>query len=140
MEKKVTFEDINVGDELPPVIRKVTQEKINRYGLVSGDITSFHVDPEAAAQTIYQVTVASGVYLETLFSQMMLNWLANPKGWLSGGKLNTKLVKPVYPGDTITARGRVTDKVASDRRVVCEVTVESQKGETVVVGEASALC
>lgn len=140
MEKKATFEDINIGDELPPVIREVTQEKMNRYGLVAGDTSSLHVDSEAAAQTIYQVTIASGVYLETWLSEMMLNWLASPRGWLIGGQLNTKLIKPVYPGETITARGRVTDKVAGERRVVCEVTMENQKGQAVVVGKASALC
>lgn len=140
MGGKVTFEDINIGDELPPVISEVTQEKMNRYGLVSGDIISFHVDPDAAAQTIYKVPIAAGMHLEPWVSEIMLNWLASPKGWLSGGKLSTKFIKPVYAGDTITTRGKVTDKVVSERRVVCEITMENQKRETVVAGNASALC
>ncbi len=140
MEKKVTFKDINIGDELSPVISEVTQEKMSQFGQVSGDVTSHHVNPDAAAKTIYKTRIASGQHIESCVSKMMLNWLASPKGWLSGGKLTTKFIKPVYAGDKITTRGRVTKKVASERRVVCEVTMQNQKGETVVVGEASALC
>ncbi len=140
MEKKVTFEDIKIGDELPPITSEITQEKMNRFGGVGGDSASIHVDPDAAAQTIYKVTIAAGVHIEPWASEIMLNWLASPKGWLSGGKLNTKFIKPVYPGDTITTRVKVNDKIASERRVVCEITMENQNGETVVVGMASALC
>ena len=140
MEKKVTFEDINIGDELPPIIREVTLEKMKRYGSIEGDTTSFHVDPDAAAKTIYKRPIAVGVQFEPWFSEMMLNWLASPKGWLSGGKLTTKFIKPVYAGDTITTSGRVNEKITSERRVVCELTMGNQKGETVIVGQASALC
>jgi acyl dehydratase len=140
MKKKATFEDTNIGDELPAVTTEVTQEKINRYAQILGNMDSHHVDADAAAQTIYGVTIAQGVLLEAWFSKMMLNWLASPRGWLSGGKLSIKFIRPVYPGDTIAVRGRVIEKVASDKRVVCELAMENQAGEAVVVGKASALC
>ena len=34
-----------VGDELPVLVKSVTQEKINRYAVSSGDHNPLHTDP-----------------------------------------------------------------------------------------------
>ena len=64
--------------------------------------------------------------------------------WLGDGVLRSfgvRFVRQVWPGDTLTAHGRVT--ALEDRPGGCLATLElatrNQKGEEVVAGSATAL-
>ena len=140
MAKTVSYEALNEGDELSPVSKKITQEKVNQYAEASGDFNPLHIDPEFAKTTFYGGTIAHGLLSLAFISEMMTKAFA--KGWLAGGKMTVSFLAPVRPGDSITARGIVKKKKEEDgqRIVVCEVFCENQKGEKVIAGEASALC
>lgn len=129
----VRFEDIKVGDELTPVVKEITQEKINKYAEASQDFNPLHVDPEFAKKTMFGGTIAHGLLSLAYISQMMTNWVS--KAWISGGELEVTFLAPVRPGDTITSKGRVIEKDEERRVVVCEVYCENQKGEKVVAGK-----
>ena len=62
-------------------------------------------------------------------------------GWIQGGRLDVSLVKPIFPGDTITVRGVVRDKVREGKftRIMLDVWLENQNGEKATVGTASGL-
>ena len=63
------------------------------------------------------------------------------KGWIQGGKLDVSLVKSIFPGDTITVKGTVREKVQEGKftRIVLDVWLENQSGEKATVGTASGL-
>ncbi len=44
--------------------------------------------------------------------------------------------KPVFIGDTLTARCEVVELLPERRRLRCSATVTNQRGETVIDGEA----
>ncbi|MDO8690036.1 MAG: MaoC family dehydratase [Dehalococcoidia bacterium] len=140
MAKTVSYDALNEGDELSPVSKKITQEKVNQYAEASGDFNPLHIDPEFAKTTFYGGTIAHGLLSLAFISEVMTKAFA--KGWLAGGKLTVSFLAPVRPGDDITARGIVKKKKEEDgqRIVVCEVFCENQKGEKVISGEASAIC
>ncbi|MDP2936944.1 MAG: MaoC family dehydratase [Dehalococcoidia bacterium] len=139
MAKTLSFDTLKQGDELNPVRKQITQEKINQYAEASGDFNPLHIDPDFAKGTFYGGTIAHGLLSLAYISEMMTKAFA--KGWLAGGKLTVSFLAPVRPGDTITARGLVKQKKeeGGQRQVVCEVYCENQKGERVVSGEASAI-
>lgn len=139
MAKTLSFDTLKQGDELNPVRKQITQEKINQYAEASGDFNPLHIDPDFATGTFYGGTIAHGLLSLAYISEMMTKAFA--KGWLAGGKLTVSFLAPVRPGDTITARGLVKQKKeeGGQRQVVCEVYCENQKGEKVVSGEASAI-
>lgn len=139
MAKTLSFDTLKQGDELNPVRKQITQEKINQYAEASGDFNPLHIDPDFAKGTFYGGTIAHGLLSLAYISEMMTKAFA--KGWLAGGKLTVSFLAPVRPGDTITARGLVKQKKeeGGQRQVVCEVYCENQKGEKVVSGEASAI-
>lgn len=139
MAKTLFFDTLKQGDELNPVRKQITQEKINQYAEASGDFNPLHIDPDFAKGTFYGGTIAHGLLSLAYISEMMTKAFA--KGWLAGGKLTVSFLAPVRPGDTITARGLVKQKKeeGGQRQVVCEVYCENQKGERVVSGEASAI-
>ena len=140
MAETLTYDQLKVGDEIPPVVKNVTQDKINRYADASGDHNPLHIDPEFAKTTMYGGTIAHGMLTLAYVSEMMTR--AFGRGWLAGGKLEINFLAPVRPGDTVTAKGKVTEKTdeAGQRTVLCDVWVENPKGDKVIAGWASAAC
>ena len=53
---------------------------------------------------------------------------------IAGTVLDVRIRAPVFAGDTITARGRVTDIVGN--RALLDVSCENQRGEQVIAGTA----
>lgn len=122
-----------VGTELTPVVKEVTQAKIDRYAAAGGDGNPLHTDPAFAATTQFGGTIAHGMLVLAYLSEMIT---ANfGRAWLGGGRLKIRFKGPARPGDTVTAVGRV---VREDGGVtVCEVECRNQRDEVLVAGEAS---
>ena len=72
-------------------------------------------------------------------SEMITNWLPNPKGWVQGGKVFAKFIGLVRFNEIITCKGQVKDKMVKDSRkyLICDVWVENVAGSKVVIGEAT---
>jgi len=127
---------LKTGDTLPPVVKHISQEKINLYAEASGDFNPIHIDEAFARQTPFGGTVAHGMLCLAYVSEVMA--AAFGKNWASGGRLSVRFKAPAHPGDTITTEGRVVSIVDKEGVVYanCSLSARNQKGETVVVGEA----
>ena len=123
---------LGVGTELAPVVRELTQEKINRYAQAGGDGNPLHTDPEFAARTQFGGTIAHGMLLLAYLSEMMTAEFGS--AWVSGGRLKVRFKAPARPGDTVSAVGRVLR--VEGGRTVGAVECRNQGGETLVSGEA----
>lgn len=133
---------LGVGDRLDPVRHQITQEKIDRYSrYVYGgrDTTNIHTDDETARRAGLPRAVAQGRYPIGYLSERLLELFG--AGWVQGGRLDVALVKPIFPGDTITIGGVVTESIPEGKatRVVLDVWLENQDGEKVTSGTASGL-
>jgi 3-hydroxybutyryl-CoA dehydratase len=128
--------DIQEGKALNPVVKHITQEKINLYAEASGDFNPIHVDESFAAKTPLGGTIAHGMLSLAYVSEMMTS--AFGRGWLSGGKLRAKFKEPARPGDTLTINGKVNCIERKDdiSYANCNFECCNQKGETIVAGEA----
>lgn len=124
---------LDVGAELAPVVKEITQEKINRYALAGGDSNPLHTDPEFAAGTEFGGTIAHGMLLLAYLSEMMT--AAFGRAWLSGGRLKIRFKAPARPGDIVSAVGHVV-RVAGGR-TVCEVECRNQRDEVLLSGQAA---
>src|SRR3989337_2739102 len=123
---------LDVGADLAPVVKEITQEKINRYAQAGGDGNPLHTDPEFADQTMFGGTIAHGMLILAYLSEMMTASFG--QAWLSGGRLKVRFKAPARPGDTVSAVGHVVR--AEGGRTVCAVECRNQAGETLVSGEA----
>ena len=125
-----------VGQELGPLVRTVTQQRIDQYAAASGDYNPLHVDPAFAARSPLGGTVAHGMlllaYLSTLLTQ------AFGRAWLQTGALRVKFRNPVPAGTTVTAQGRVErlEEGHGVQYAVCAVRLENAAGEVLLSGEA----
>lgn len=131
-----SYAELEIGEELPPVSRLMTQETINRYADVSGDHNPIHVDPEFAKNTMFGGTIAHGIISLSFVFQALTDWLGRAD--LDGSKMRITFVNPVRPGDKVTAKGTVTDKkeAAGRKLATCELWIENQRQERCIVVEA----
>jgi 3-hydroxybutyryl-CoA dehydratase len=128
--------EIQEGKALGPVVKHITQEKINLYAEASGDFNPIHVDESFAAKTPFGGTIAHGMLNLAYVSEMMTS--AFGERWLSGGKLRAKFKESARPGDTLTITGKVfcIEEKSDVSYANCNFDVRNQKDETIVTGEA----
>jgi len=128
--------EIHQGKPLPPVVKHITQEKINLYAEASGDFNPIHVDESFAAKTPLGGTIAHGMLILAYVSEMMTS--AFGQSWFSQGKLSVRFKAPAYPGDTLTVSGKIDSIEHKDgvSYANCSLECHNQKDEVIIIGEA----
>ena len=131
------FEDFKPGEVIELGSRTITKEAIVAFA-TEFDPQVFHVDEEAAKQTIYGGLLASGWHTGSLLMRLLYEGLL--KGTVSLGSPGIdelRWLRPVRPGDTLSARMTVTESIPSrskpDRGIVRTSTeILNQHGEIVM--------
>lgn len=130
-------ETITVGQELPILVKEMSQRRIDVYSGVRP--RSIHTDEAWAHAKGFRTTLAQGMMSTAYVSEMMTRLLG--AGFVKGGTMSVAFVKPVYAGDRLTVRGVVKEMrpEGAATRVVVDVWCENQHGEKTAVGHASGL-
>ncbi|HXZ29828.1 MAG TPA: MaoC family dehydratase [Dehalococcoidia bacterium] len=128
--------EIQQGKTLSPVVKHITQERINLYAEASGDFNPIHVDESFAAKTPFGGTIAHGMLNLAYVSEMMTS--AFGRSWVSGGRLRAKFKESARPGDTLTITGKIDciEQKSNVSYANCSFECHNQRGETIVTGEA----
>jgi len=139
--RNLTFSSVEVGDELPAIVRTCTQEDIWRNAAGSLDFNPVHTDPEwcKTAQPFgIPQTVAHGMMTMSAMASVLSDWAYPVQGNIRS--IDSKLVKPVPAGSTVRCTGIVSSKhwIGPGRNfVVVDLKAENQDGDTVAVAEAN---
>ena len=130
-------ETIAVGQELPILVKEMSQRRIDAYSGVRP--RSIHTDEAWAREKGFRTTLAQGMMSTAYVSEMMTRLLG--AGFVQGGTMSVAFVRPVYAGDRLTVRGVVKEMrpEGAATRVVVEVWCENQDGEKTAAGSASGL-
>lgn len=130
---------LKVGDTHEAiVVEKVTRTHIVKYAGAGGDFNPLHHDDTAAQNMAgYPSVFAHGMYSMGLTGRMLTDWL----GPAALKKFGVRFTKQVWPGDTLTSRGEVTDvrEEEGERLATIRVVTVNQDGDSVVEGEAVAI-
>jgi len=123
----VYFEDIEIGEVHRFGRYEVTREEIVEYA-GQFDPQPFHLDEDAAKQSMFGGLVASGWHTGAMLMRMICDH-AIPGAATTGalGFDDLKWLKPVRPGDVLSVETRITEKIESrSRRDVGVVKIESR--------------
>jgi acyl dehydratase len=138
MEKKVLYlEDIRAGDEAPPVVvANITRTHIVKYAGASGDFNPIHHDELYAIRGGNDRVFAMGMMTAGFLSHMITDWVGDGKL----RKYRVRFARQVWPGDTITCKGKITRKYTEGGKnsMEAEVFAENQRGEKVITGSIVA--
>jgi len=134
MEKKVLYiEDISGGQEAPPLATPpITRTHIVKYAGASGDFNPIHHDELYAIRAGNDRIFAMGMLSAGFLSRMITDWVGDGKL----RKYRVRFGRQVWPGDTITCKGRVTRKYTEGGKnyMEAEVFAENQRAEKVITG------
>lgn len=101
------FEDFAVGQKTQFGSYLVTEEEVVEFA-EKYDPQYFHLDHEAAKQSLFGGLCASGWNTAAIFMRMLIDSLPEDHGSLgSPGVDNLRWLKPVYPGFILSVKGEV---------------------------------
>lgn len=136
------FDTVRVGAVVQGEPFEVTRDTIRQFAEASLDFNPLHLD-DAYMEGSFGKTHFGGVIMHgmtnfALMTKTLTDWLL-PRGGLHR-RLETRWVKPVRPGDTITPQATVSQTLDTQggRWVLFKVEVRNQAGETVATGESMA--
>jgi acyl dehydratase len=101
------YDDVNVGDDLPPLPIPLTRTLIVATAIASRDYQDVHHDPGLAQERGSPDIFMNILTTNGFVGRFVTDW-AGPDAVLKSVKI--RLGAPNYPGDTMTMTGAVTKK------------------------------
>ena len=127
------FSSFSVG-EAATFSKTITEADIVLFAGLSGDTFPLHVDAEYAKTTRYGQRVVHGMLSASLLSTVNGLLLGTPGGIYV--EQTVHFLRPVFIGDTLTARSELLAIDPEKRRLHCATTVRNQHGKNVIDGTA----
>lgn len=124
----ITFDQIKVGDELPPLDIPITVRLIVSTAISTRDYQNVHHDVEQARELGSPHIFMNILTTNGLVERYIGEW-AGPEAMFR--KIAIKLGAPNYPGDTMVMSAVVTAKGESERDVELEVKGRNSLGNHV---------
>ncbi len=130
---------LDVG-ECAEYTRTIRAEDIAAFAAISGDDDPVHTDPEFAAGTAFGRCIAHGAHvmglLSTTASMMSRRSVARGATFtpVSAGYDRIRFTRPVFAGETLTARYTIEDVDNAKGRTRATLEVMNQEGEICLVG------
>jgi acyl dehydratase len=132
------FEDIVVGSELEPVVKgPITTTHLVRWAAANGNYARIHWDlPFAQVHQGLQNVVVNGSLKNQYMGQLMVEF-AGQSGWFKRFLVQHRGMD--YPGDVLTAAGRVTGvrEIEGIGYVDCQVGLSNSRGHLTASGQAT---
>lgn len=125
------FEELAVGQEEHFSVT-VVQKMLDQFRDITGDSNPLHTDTEFAKAKGYPSCVAYGMLTASFLSTLAGMYLPGEKSLIHC--VETKFVKPVFPGDILKISGTIAEKNELFHMIKVKVTMTNQKREKVLRG------
>lgn len=131
------YEDYVIG-ETASYTKAVTEADVVRFAELSGDFNPLHMDEAFAGESRFGRRVVHGCFSSALISTVIGMKLPGPGALYVSQTSHFR--KPVFIGDTLTARAEVREKFTKKegtlRFLKLSTTVTNASGQIVTDGEA----
>ena len=125
----VSFEALEVGQEVFSVPKVVKREDVKAYADASGDENPLHQDDDFARSVGFPGIIAHGMFSMAHLVTALKDWVGDP-GALRSIAVQFRAV--VYMDETLVARGRIASKDEAAGEVTLDLWAEVERdGETV---------
>lgn len=134
---KLYFEDVKEGDELPSfTVENLTRTDFVKYAGASGDFNPIHHDQTFAEASGNPTVFAMGMMNAGILSRLVTDYV----GVENLRKYKVRFATRVWPGDSVTCKGKVTRKIVEDGEHLIEGEVQAlnQNGEVAIQGSFRA--
>ena len=133
MNKKLHFEDIKEGMEIPAIKKNPTTQQLVKYAGASGDFYQIHYDMEYAKNNGLPGVILHGALKNAFLGQLITDWIG------TSGKL--KMLEVQYkgmdlPGTPVYAKG-IVSKIIDENNINCDLWLETENGDKTTIGKAT---
>lgn len=130
------FEDVRVGDEIPPVTERVNTTQLFYFSAATYNGHRIHYDLPYAQSEGHPTLLVHGPLQSALMAKTLRDW-AGPQGRLL--RLRTQNRASAFPDEDLIFTGRVTAvQRDGDAGVVeCEVWEQKEDGQVIMPGTAT---
>ncbi len=124
------------GEPIEAPMRRITEEMCVAF---SGPARNYHNDKQKAVELGFPEIVVQGMLSVCMIAGMMTKRFG--LGFLSGGKMDLRLVNVVWGNDVTGPKGLIVERHPEGRRTRAELEVwcEKSDGTKSIVGSASAI-
>ena len=133
------FDDVEIGDDIGPVERVVTNRQVRRFLAIRENDTGANrfTDDEFAKGEGLPGAIVPGAMNIAMMSQLLTGWSDS----VSLRKLDVVFRQPVPHERTLLLKGIVTDKEVKDGvpTLTCDVFLEDEEGSKLVIGSATVV-
>lgn len=135
MAKQLFYEDVEVGSEIPTLVKHPTIVQMVKYAGAIGDYSPYNFDREYARSIGFPNALVTGSLILGFLAQMVTDWIGE-SGTLK--KLSGQHRGMCHPDADIICKGRVIKKYVEDGQhyVECEIWAHNEKGERSTPGIA----
>lgn len=113
-----------------------TEDDVQRFIAITGDVNPLHVDDAFAAGTRFGGRVLHGMLTASIFSTMVGMLLPGTGAIYRSQTIS--FLRPVYLGETVTAHFVVRSIDRAKHRLTIDAWIENGKGERVIEGVCEA--
>ena len=110
----------------------VTEEMMEKFYAITGDNSPIHMDANYAAQRGYPGRVVYGMLGASFFSPLAGVYLPGEHCLLHS--VESKFAKPIFIGDELTVKGKVTEVNDTFGEVTIKAEILNQDGKKVTRG------
>ena len=135
MSGQVYHEDIEVGSEIPALVKYPTTMQLVKYAGASGDYYQIHYDKDFAVANGLPGVIVHGALALSFLGQMITDWLGKEGNLL---KLSGSYRGMNKVHEDIICNGKVTKKYEEDgwNLARVEIWAENPEGDKTVTGTA----
>jgi 3-hydroxybutyryl-CoA dehydratase len=130
------FDSIEVGRSAERTTA-ITSELIAGFAALTDDDNPVHLDDDYARGTFFGRRVAHGMISASLMAALIGSEL--PGSGTIYLSQNLEFKAPVFPGDEVTVRLEVLEKIAASKKIQLRTTARNQAGQLVIDGTAWVL-
>jgi acyl dehydratase len=137
MAQQIYFDDVNEGDEIPHLVKKLTKKNLVVYAVTAGDLYELHYDKDTATAQGFKDVIVQGRLKSALLAQAVTDWIGD-EGKVK--KLTCNNRGADYPGDEFTVKGKIIKKYQDNGENLVELDLwgENPAGDKTTFGIAVA--
>jgi acyl dehydratase len=130
------FEDVNVGDELPELVKHPDNRQLVMYAGASQDFVAIHYDLNVAKEAGHPNVIIHGALKSAWLGELVTGWIG-PEGRLLELDVSYRAID--FPGDTATCVGKVIDARIEDGVGLVEIEIGLRNPEGAISTPGRAL-
>lgn len=131
LQPKVPFE---IGDTCT-YTKTISESDVYLFAGITGDFSQMHMNEAFMNTTPYKTRIVHGVLtfaLGSTASTLIQTQAKSPIPSVSYGYDRIRFIKPVYFGDTVTAKYTITEIDNENLKSVAKIEITNQHGQVVV--------